>query len=507
MTPVPRPIRRSRGAPHQPLRAGIRRRTRKFVLASTLAVLAAIVAGALVLGSGLERFASSTADQRAQSAVDLLVTIGPRLPRLTPAGLDRGLSRQQGASLDKVVAEGQRTGGLSDLTIWNRHGVVLYSASSALEGTRPPLEPEVRAALAGHPLARRHPGEVDLTSGRRTGVLDSFDSLRDEQGHVFGAVEVSLPLKPIAAGASRVKWRLGLLLGGGALVLWLLAMPLVIRAARVAAVEWIPGRRRLLRAFDRALTQGRVEMVYQPQVNPVDGGVHAAEALVRWRRDGSLLAPDTFLPVIENSPLMGRLTDRVLALALAEAGRCDDEGHSLRMSINCSARDLNDPDLALRIEEALERAALTGDRLTLEVTETALADDPEGARLVLDAIAGLGVEIAIDDFGTGHASISRLRDLPVSEVKIDRSFMGSDDSSRAYVEAITSFGRALGMRVVGEGVEDQETMNLLALSGCDLAQGYFVSRPMSGAELRIWLAQRHASGGSSPPAEIPVVNV
>lgn len=467
-----------------------RRRARTFVAATTLAVLLLTVTATLVLVDQLGGFAERTADDNARAGVGLLASIGSRLPPLTPDTIAGGFTRAEARRMEAAVAVGQRDRILSDLRIWNRDGKLIYATNRTLGRSEDAPDAHVRAALAGRGSTRRVAGEPDLTERGRMGVLVALESLRDRTGNVYGVVETELPLGPIDANTERVQLRLALVLGGGALALWLLALPFLMRGARLASEHWVPGRRRLLRAFRRALDDDEIEMAFQPQIDPSDGTVHAVEALVRWRRDGVLAPPDSFLPVIEDSPLMGRLSDRVLCLALRELRRLDERGHFLRMAVNCSATDLAEPGFPDRVRGTLERYSIAGWRLTLEVTETAILEDFGAASEVLTAITQLGVEVAVDDFGTGHASIARLHALPVTEIKIDRSFMRPDHRSRSYVEAIASFGRSLGLRVVAEGVEDDSTLSLLAVAGCDLAQGYAISRPLPGDELRTWLSDR-----------------
>jgi hypothetical protein len=147
---------------------------------------------------------------------------------------------------------------LADLTIWDRTGRVVYSGDEHAEGTRPAMELDLRQALAGMNVARRHPAEFDPISGRHSGVLDAFEALRDEHGNQFGAIETSLPLAPILADAARIRRRILIALLAAASILWIALMPLTIRAARAFARQWVPGRRRPLRAFSGGLQRGEV---------------------------------------------------------------------------------------------------------------------------------------------------------------------------------------------------------------------------------------------------------
>jgi EAL domain-containing protein (putative c-di-GMP-specific phosphodiesterase class I) len=493
-------LRSSSLLPIKPVMRDVGQRTRIFVVSSAAALLLAVAICTAVLTSSAGDFASRHADLRARLGVDLLVIVGPEMPDLSPARVAAGLAPGDDAELDRAVAHGQADGVLSSLMIWDRSGRIVYSSEA-----RPPrtgaLDPDIAAALHGGDVIRRHPSEMDFASHARTGVLDAFEPLRDGRGRVYGAVEIGLPLRPIAADAARVRARLVLFLLGGATLLWLVLLPFTIRAARAAAHQWIPGRRRTLRAFRRALTRGEIELAYQPQIDPGTGVVHGVEALVRWRRDGRVEPPDSFLPIVEDSSLMAPMTDRIVDLALAQLAAWNRAGHTVRMSVNLSARDLADETLPARIAAALARHEVVGAKVTTEVTETAILEDPARARRILDEITALGVEIAVDDFGTGHASISRLHQLPVTEVKVDRSFVSNPDQrSRAYLEAIAGFGRKLGLRVVAEGVEDAETLAFLVACGCDLAQGYHISRPLDSEQMNDWLARAPLN---QTPADTP----
>jgi EAL domain-containing protein (putative c-di-GMP-specific phosphodiesterase class I) len=400
-----------------------------------------------------------------------------------------GLSLAADRQLDSVVKRVQHEGLLANLVIWDRTGRIVYSnLDKKSEGSRPPKDSELVAALAGHAVTRTHPRELDPSSGKATGAVDALRPLIDDRGVVYGAMEASLPLQPIEAAVARSQRRSVLFVLGGGAVVWLLLMPLWVRVARSQANDWIPGRRRTLRAFRRALDRGEIVLVYQPQIGPGNRRVAGVEALVRWRRHGGLVAPDRFLPAVEASALMARLTDRVLDLALAQLASWRRAGIVTRVSVNLSSSDLADKTLPQRIAAKLDRHGVMGQSLTLEVTETAIFEDGEQARLALTTLDQMGIAIALDDFGTGHASIARLHRLPISEVKIDRSFVSdTQQHSRTYLSAMVAFGRSLGLRVVAEGIEDAETLAILRTLKCDLAQGYLISRPLEPAAMTLWL--------------------
>jgi EAL domain-containing protein (putative c-di-GMP-specific phosphodiesterase class I) len=464
-----------------------RARTRTLLVVSALAMLVLTGLAALFAGQRTASITRSDARQRVAQRVDLLVTLGADLPNLSSSTVANGLSPAADRRLDAAVKRVQQEGLLADLVIWDRSGRIAYTSRDQPGDTPPPREPELALALAGQTTSSTHPNELDPSSRRHTGVLDAFHPLVDGHG-VYGAMEASLPLRPVDVAAAASGRRSALYVLAGAALGWLLMIPLWFRLARSQANEWIPARRRTLRAFGRALDRGEIELVYQPQIEPWRRRIDGVEALVRWRRNGELIGPDRFLPAVESSPLMARLTDRVLDLALAQLARWRREGIAIRLSVNLSASDLADKTLPQRIGAQLAIHGVMGQSLTLEVTETAILEDAEQARLVLTVLDQMGIDIAVDDFGTGHASISRVQGLPVTEIKIDRSFVSDNEThSYDYLAAMVSFGHSLGLRVVAEGVEDAETLAILTTLKCDLAQGYHISRPLEADAMTLWL--------------------
>ncbi|MEA2125219.1 MAG: hypothetical protein QOI80_2001, partial [Solirubrobacteraceae bacterium] len=235
-------------------------RTRALVALGTVVMLVVIGSAAALLGRNVADIARSSARVRAARGVDLLATIGTDLPALTRSSIADGPSPAAVRLLDAAIKRGQDDRLLADLVIWDATGRIVYSSQNALEGTRPRLEPAVAAALSGKAVTRTHPNELDQSSGDKTGVLEGFEPLIDNAG-VFGAMEASLPLQPIEAATKRTRHRSTLLFVGGAALLWLLLMPLWIRLARSQASDWIPGRRRTIKAVRSALDRGEIELV------------------------------------------------------------------------------------------------------------------------------------------------------------------------------------------------------------------------------------------------------
>jgi EAL domain-containing protein (putative c-di-GMP-specific phosphodiesterase class I) len=469
----------------------VRLRARAVMGSAILSTVGLAAILALILITGADRLILRGAEQRAQHGLDMLVTVGANMPDLTPRALEDGITPAGRRELDAAVRRGQHDHVLSSMTIWNVHGTVLYSldGGGAAWLSSPRVRNQLGQVLRGHEVTFASPTELDLSSHRRTGALETFEPLRESHGRVFGALEVDLPLQPILDQTAHEREGIVVSVLVGLGVMWLLFLPVTTRATMSIARSWKPGRRRLLGDFQRALDRDQIELLYQPQIWIKDGNVHGFEALVRWRRHGNLQTPDTFLPVVEDSALMTDLTNRVLGLATAQLAAWRRQGCTPRVSINLSVRDLEDDTLAARIDSALTRHQVPSDQLTVEVTETAILNDTDCAQRVLTDISALGVQIAVDDFGTGHASISRLHQFPIDEVKIDRSFVIPTDSrTRTYLKAIIRFTQALGVRVVAEGIEEERTLTFLRDLSCDVAQGYHICRPLPARQSQDWLS-------------------
>jgi diguanylate cyclase (GGDEF)-like protein len=244
----------------------------------------------------------------------------------------------------------------------------------------------------------------------------------------------------------------------------------------------------------RALQSDELTLHYQPKVDLSSGVVHGVEALVRWNHpERGLLPPNEFVPMAERTGLIRLLTRYVLNAALAQANQWNDEGLELHVSVNLSARNLLDPTLPEDVVRLMAKWGVRPELLELEITESTIMLDPARATEVLNQLSDMGIGLSVDDFGIGYSSLSYLRELPVKELKIDRSFvseMCTDEGNRFIVRSTIGLGQNLGLRVVAEGVEDEETLAQLTTLGCDFAQGYFLSRPVPALELAEWLAQR-----------------
>ncbi len=244
-------------------------------------------------------------------------------------------------------------------------------------------------------------------------------------------------------------------------------------------------------AVERAIAEERLVCHYQPKVSLATGEVVGVETLVRLRQDdGGLIYPDRFIGVAEEHGLINRLTRAVFASALRQARIWRDADIDLHVAVNVSMDDLDDLAFPDYIAHEARRAGVPLTSLVLEVTESRLTKDP---RLPLDILARLRLKhigLSIDDFGTGYSTLTQLRDLPFNELNVDRGFVHCaccDKSLCAIFEASLGMARQLGMRAVSEGVEDAADWLFLRASGCDVAQGYFIARPMPAEELAGWI--------------------
>lgn len=248
-----------------------------------------------------------------------------------------------------------------------------------------------------------------------------------------------------------------------------------------------PERIGLMAELRKAIDTGQLLLQFQPQVAIKTGLVVGTEAMVRWQHPRlGLLSPDKFILAAEQTGLIGPLTRWVLVETLKHASAM-----GLHVSVNLSARSLHDPQLPRRIEEMLRETGSTAQQLTLEVTESAIVLDPERAEDNLKALSRLGMRISIDDFGTGYTSLASIKNLPVNEIKIDKSFvlgMLDNNSDATIVRSVIDLGHNLGLEVVAEGVENEALYDAIKALGCDHAQGYFISEPQPSEQIQHWLA-------------------
>ena len=246
----------------------------------------------------------------------------------------------------------------------------------------------------------------------------------------------------------------------------------------------------------RAIDEDGLVLHYQPKLEMATGRVCGVEALIRWMHpQRGIIPPDQFIPLAEHTGLIKPLTDWVLADVMRQSSLWRSAGMDLPIAVNLSARNLHDLELAEKVEQLLEQSGAAG-WLDLEITESAVMEDPEGVLQNLIRLRDLGVALYIDDFGTGYSSLGYLKRLPVNSVKIDKSFvidMLDNTDSAAIVRSTISLAHDLNLEVVAEGIESQAIWDQLAAQGCDVAQGYFISKPLPAAQFEKWYQQHAAS--------------
>ncbi|MFI8233363.1 putative bifunctional diguanylate cyclase/phosphodiesterase [Streptomyces sp. NPDC085900] len=267
-----------------------------------------------------------------------------------------------------------------------------------------------------------------------------------------------------------------------------------------------PDRLGLLGDLRRALDAHEVQLHYQPKVR-FDGQVAGLEALVRWvHPERGKVPPDEFIAIAESSGLMPHLTEYVLETALGQVAEWRSQGLYVPVAVNVSPRDVHTPGFAGSVAARLARHGVPAGALQLEITEHVLLEDPQRAADTLAALTAHGVKMSLDDFGTGYSSLVHLRRLPVSELKIDRSFVARlavDTEDAEIVRCTVDLAHSLGLLVVAEGVEDDETWERLRDLGCDAVQGWLVAAAMPPEETTAWLRARGSRGWQRPRAALP----
>lgn len=318
-------------------------------------------------------------------------------------------------------------------------------------------------------VQRHYAGSVILASGEDEQTLQSAETLVRAHG-IRALGHLQKPVQPEALAALIEKWR-----------------PETRREARSAAKTYATEEVR------RAIANRELVNYYQPKVAVATGEVIGVETLVRWRHpDDGLVFPDRFIGIAERQGLIDYLTEIVICDALDQARSWLDAGLALHIAVNVSMDNLasiNFPDI---VSKHAATAGVPAANLVFEVTESRLMRD---LATVLDVLTRLRMKrfrLSIDDFGTGHSSLAQLRDMPFDELKVDRSFThgaATNDKKRAIFQTSLILARQLGISVVAEGVEDQDDWRFLRSEGCDFAQGYFIAKPMPGADVAAWMKE------------------
>ncbi|HEV2718555.1 MAG TPA: EAL domain-containing protein, partial [Thermoanaerobaculia bacterium] len=259
----------------------------------------------------------------------------------------------------------------------------------------------------------------------------------------------------------------------------------------VDSVKRSPDQLALAAEMRTAVEQRQFELYYQPKLHLRSGLVTRAEVLVRWNHPKrGLLLPTQFIPLAERTGVIRSMTDWILDRALQQCRQWQDAGAPVHLAVNISAKSLQDPALPAKVQAALDRWHIDPRFLKIEITESSIMADPAHALAILSMLQSMDVRLSIDDFGTGYSSLTHLRQLPIDEIKIDKSFvsgMTSSEADAAIVRTVIDLAHNLGKQVCAEGVESEAQWNRLKEMGCDLAQGYWISRPVPAEALMRWL--------------------
>jgi EAL domain-containing protein (putative c-di-GMP-specific phosphodiesterase class I) len=486
----------------RPILEGARFRLRPgFLFTVSLGGLVGVALVAFVVS----RFTSGTIETEqvnaATRSAELLAAsgFGPRIATGT-----RPLTSAQLRAIDEAALAARRTAGLDGVIIWGAQSHVLYSTDRRLIGSTSSPSADVSAALTGRTMTSVRGGaELPIVHSSSRQIDIAVPLYHGGQAAPIAVAEVILPYAPVAQVISSDTQRINLILIGAAILFYAAIWPRLLQASRAVRRQNDPRKAAALRELERAIKRDELLLHYQPAVDLAEGRVVAVEALLRWRHPRrGLLAPSDFLPAVVGEELNAQLALHVIGIALRDCAAWRDRGIDAAVNVNLSATNALDAGLPEQIGQLLGATGIPADVLGLEVTETAIVADPERATTMLNALDRMGVRIAIDDFGTGYSSLAGLRDLPVSELKIDRQFVSlvhTRARDEAIVRSTIRLAHELEIKVIAEGVEDAETLELLAALDCDMAQGYYFSRPLPLAELVAWFEEPIVAGRVEEP--------
>jgi EAL domain-containing protein (putative c-di-GMP-specific phosphodiesterase class I) len=472
-----------------------------FSVAGLIAIAALAFAVSRIMGADIRNQQLASATQSAQ-----LLAAASFTPDLV-AHPDR-LDVAQLRGLDQAVLAARTTNGLQAAGVWSPRNRILYATNHRLIGVTVLAPAEVRAAFSGQTTTIVHDGAaspVGSFAGQQIAV--AVPIYKPGRAQPFAVTEILLPYATVAQSISRITSRIDYILIGAAVLFYAALLPRLVRASRALRSQVDPRKQALLREFELGMKRDELELHYQPSVALSDGSVAGVEALLRWRHPKrGLLAPSEFLSTVAGGRLIGPLALHIVERALRDCAQWRARGVDAGVNVNLAVANALDGALPERIGRMLATDGIPADALGLEITESAIAADPEKATAMLDGLDRMGVRIVIDNFGTGYSSLAGLRDLPVTELKVDRSFVTgllTRPRDAAIVRCVIGLAHELGAKVIAEGVEDEATLDELASLGCDMAQGYYFTRPMPLGELVAWFESpliAGRAGAGNPPA-------
>jgi EAL domain-containing protein (putative c-di-GMP-specific phosphodiesterase class I) len=422
---------------------------------------AVLAVGVLALGlAGLVTVAhvlvsSQLRASKEQAATNVAVVLARSAFEPAVAADSDHLDRTEIARLDAAANGAHTTQTLLGLTMFAPNGRVLYSPNHRLIGAEEALGSGDRAAMSGRvTITPPHPG-TGVTDTSSATQIDVDVPLLDARGSVAAEFELGVPYAPIAAAVAAETLRVDLALAAVGLVILLLVGLRMRRAGAALRVVAMREHTALARDLARAIHEDQLRLEYQPLAHLRTGNVRAVEALLRWEHPQRGLVPPTqFIPQAEQTSIIWPLTEHVLELAIEQAAAWRRDGLDLRVSVNIPAPCLLDDRFPPALTRILEGAGLPADRIAIEITEESAILEPEAAVAALLELRSRGIQaIAIDDFGTGYSSLTRLRDLPITGLKIDRSFVtdAAANGDNALIAAIADIAHQFGIAVVKRG--------------------------------------------------------
>jgi EAL domain-containing protein (putative c-di-GMP-specific phosphodiesterase class I) len=472
-----------------------------FSVAGVIAIAALAFAVSRIMGADIRSEQLASATQSAQ-----LLAASSFAPQLLAHPDRLGVAQLRG--LDQAALAARQTNGLEATGVWSSRNRILYATNHRLIGVSVLAPAEVRAAFSGQTTTIvRDGGASTIGSFAGQQIAVAVPIYKPGRTQPFAVTEILLPYAPVAQAVSRITGRIDYILIGAAVLFYAALLPRLLRASRAVRSQVDPRKQALLREFELGMKRGELELHYQPTVALEDGSVASVEALLRWRHPKrGLLAPSEFLPTVAGGRLIGPLALYVVEHALTDCGQWRHRGVDAGVNVNLAVANALDAALPERIGQMLAKGGIPADALGLEITESAIAADPEKATAMLDGLDRMGVRIVIDNFGTGYSSLAGLRDLPVTELKVDRSFIAgllTRPRDAAIVRSVIALAHELDAQVIAEGVEDEATLDELAALGADMAQGYYFTRPMPLGELVAWYESPLIAGrvgADRPPA-------
>jgi len=483
---------------------GVGDRVNRHFAAAGVVVLVLAIGGLVAVAHILTSAQLRTAGEHSATSVAVVLARSAFEPAIA-ADSDH-LTTVEVARLDAATRGARTTEPLLGLTVFAPEGSVLYAPDHGLIGSRISLDPSERVALGGRVTTTPPHVSTGPTETSRVARIDVQVPLLGSGGHVVALFELSLPYAPIASDAAAQTRRLDLILAASGLIILSLLFLRLRNAGTALRTVSALGHRPLVRDLGKAINEGQLRLEYQPLAHLRTGRVRAVEALLRWdhpRR--GLVPPAEFIPQATQTDVIWPLTEWVVGQAIEQAAAWRVGGLDLRVSVNVPGPCLLDPRLPDTLVELLDRARLPVDRLAVELTEESVIRQPEAAVEALQKLRSLGIELlALDDFGTGYSSLTRLRDLPITGLKIDRSFVvdAGDSDDPTLIAAIADLAHKFGLSVVAEGIEDAETWRRMAAVGCDVGQGYWLSRPLRPEALEDWMRGRTVEAWPQAPAAL-----